>query len=497
MLHELAERGWVCVAINYRLSPKATWPDHVVDCKRALAWVRDHIAEYGGDPSFVAVSGGSAGGHLAALVALTPNEPEWQPGFEDADTSVDACIPFYGVHDVTGDPEAERRPRAPAWSSCSSRRVMKTTLMVDTRRVRAGLARSADHLRPPRRCSWSRGPTTPWSRPRWPAGSSSGCGTVSAAPVAYLELPCTQHAFDVLLIDPVPPHDARRRPLPRGHPVPGGSAESPQSTSGHADCRHRDSPECPSRPMCPIRPAESPLIVWTPRRVSDVESHIRAGRALLSGGRARCIRPQESRGSFAFSFMEASFCRAGNGPGGRPVVRRRLQLDQLVVDDHDDRQCIVDHGGAPPRRSRQSAFSDHTGRDRPRAVQVANVSTLSLGLFKGAQVGTQAYVDYVNSTGGVNGRKLVLNGADDGFTGAGNKQATENALQNDLRHGRELLARGQLRGHGAGRRTPDSPTCPRCWTTPPPSCPTSTARSLWPTAGQSGPMTVLQQQVPG
>jgi ABC-type branched-subunit amino acid transport system substrate-binding protein len=79
----------------------------------------------------------------------------------------------------------------------------------------------------------------------------------------------------------------------------------------------------------------------------------------------------------------------------------------------------------------QSAFSDHTGVTS-KAVQVANVSTLTLGLFKGAQVGAQAYFDYVNSTGGVNGRKLVLNGADDGFTGAGNKQATENAFQNDF-----------------------------------------------------------------
>jgi len=107
MMHELAQRGWVCVAINYRLSPKATWPDHIVDCKRAIAWVRDHIAEYGGDPSFLALSGGSAGGHLSALAAVTANDPEWQPGFEDADTSVDACIPFYGVHDMTGSPEAE------------------------------------------------------------------------------------------------------------------------------------------------------------------------------------------------------------------------------------------------------------------------------------------------------------------------------------------------------------------------------------------------------
>ena len=57
MMYELVARGWVCVAINYRLSPKATWPDHIVDAKRAVAWVKEHIAEYGGDPSFVAVSG--------------------------------------------------------------------------------------------------------------------------------------------------------------------------------------------------------------------------------------------------------------------------------------------------------------------------------------------------------------------------------------------------------------------------------------------------------
>ncbi len=50
LMLQLAADGWVCVAINYRLSPKATWPEHLVDCKRALAWVREHIAEYGGDP---------------------------------------------------------------------------------------------------------------------------------------------------------------------------------------------------------------------------------------------------------------------------------------------------------------------------------------------------------------------------------------------------------------------------------------------------------------
>jgi len=85
----------------------------------------------------------------------------------------------------------------------------------------------------------------------------------------------------------------------------------------------------------------------------------------------------------------------------------------------------------PGRPIPQSAFSDHTGVTST-SVNVANVSTLSLGLFKGAQVGTQAYADYVNSTGGVNGRKIIVDGADDGFTGASNKQATQNAIQNDF-----------------------------------------------------------------
>ena len=99
LMYHLTKRGWVCVAANYRLSPRATFPDHLVDVKRALAWIKQHGAEYGADPDFVVVTGGSAGGHLAALVALTANDPEYQPGFEDVDTTVQACIPFYGVYD--------------------------------------------------------------------------------------------------------------------------------------------------------------------------------------------------------------------------------------------------------------------------------------------------------------------------------------------------------------------------------------------------------------
>jgi acetyl esterase/lipase len=101
LMGRLVEHGWICVSIDYSKSPGKAWPAHIVDVKRALAWVRDNIADYGGDPDFIAVTGGSAGGHLASLAALTANDPRLQPGFEDADTTVQAAAPSYGVYDLT------------------------------------------------------------------------------------------------------------------------------------------------------------------------------------------------------------------------------------------------------------------------------------------------------------------------------------------------------------------------------------------------------------
>jgi acetyl esterase/lipase len=201
MLYELARRGWVCVTINYRLSPKATWPDHIVDCKMAVAWVREHIGEYGGDPRFVAVSGGSAGGHLSALVALTSGDPSFQPGFEDSDTSVDACVPVYGVYDMTcqsspGDPRhvvvynkgllrlLERRVFKCHYADDPARFELASPLF----RVNSGappffvLHGVNDTLVPVEEAR------------RFVAALRA----TSQAPVAYAELPRTQHAFDVL-----------------------------------------------------------------------------------------------------------------------------------------------------------------------------------------------------------------------------------------------------------------------------------------------------------
>ncbi len=102
LMHHLAAKGWVCVAINYRLAPRDPFPAQIIDVKRAIAWIREHIEEYGGDPDYIAITGGSAGGHLTALAAVTANDPAYQPGFEGADTSVAVAVPHYGVYDFAG-----------------------------------------------------------------------------------------------------------------------------------------------------------------------------------------------------------------------------------------------------------------------------------------------------------------------------------------------------------------------------------------------------------
>ena len=99
-MYHFASRGWLCVQPNYRLCPDATFPDQLVDIKRAIAWVHDHAAEHGGDPQpdlphrWI--------GRRAPERARGPHDERscrFQPGFEDADTSVVAAMPLYGDYD--------------------------------------------------------------------------------------------------------------------------------------------------------------------------------------------------------------------------------------------------------------------------------------------------------------------------------------------------------------------------------------------------------------
>jgi acetyl esterase/lipase len=194
LMYQLAQHGWICVAINYRLSPRATWPDHLLDCKRALAWVKEHIAEYGGDPDRIVVTGGSAGGHLTAMVGLTANDPRFQPGFETVDTSVRAFVPIYGVYDFT-DREGLRGRRDPLRRALE-RHIVKR--MRDEEPTIFDLASPMSHVRagvPP--CFVVHGALdtlAPVEEARHFVGLLRA---VSTEPVAYAELPGAHHAFDV------------------------------------------------------------------------------------------------------------------------------------------------------------------------------------------------------------------------------------------------------------------------------------------------------------
>jgi acetyl esterase/lipase len=192
LMSHLAARGWVCVSLNYRVSPMHTWPEHIVDVKRALAWVKENIANYGGDPDFVAITGGSAGGHLSALAALTPNDPKFQPGFEDADTSVVAAVPLYGRYDWFST-EGEGRPE---FVRLLEKFVVKQKF-ADHRDVYV----DASPIRQLRADAPPFFVLHGTDDSLIPVGEAQEfveeLRGVSKSPVAYAELPNAQHAFDI------------------------------------------------------------------------------------------------------------------------------------------------------------------------------------------------------------------------------------------------------------------------------------------------------------
>jgi acetyl esterase/lipase len=169
LLHRLAGHGWVCVSATYRLRPAAGFPDHLVDAKKAIAWVRRHGREYGAGPDTLVVAGSSAGAHLASLAALTPNDPILQPGFEDADTTIDAAICLYGYYGRYYERgNDERLPSTPlAYDALHAPPFFVAHGDRDTYVPVEGARMFVEHLR-----------------------------EASPEPVVYAELPGGQHAFD-------------------------------------------------------------------------------------------------------------------------------------------------------------------------------------------------------------------------------------------------------------------------------------------------------------
>ncbi len=102
MARHLTNQGYVVFNINYRVLPKVKLEQIVEDCMGALIWVKEHAAEYNGDPGRIAVTGDSAGGHLTAMLLTQAGNPQFKPSYSGngkTDLSVTCAIPTYGVFD--------------------------------------------------------------------------------------------------------------------------------------------------------------------------------------------------------------------------------------------------------------------------------------------------------------------------------------------------------------------------------------------------------------
>lgn len=197
MLHEFVRRGWVVVASNYRLAPRHPWPAQIEDATRALGWIKKNIATYGASPDRVVIAGGSAGGHLAALLALSTKDPTWRPDEMDdvTDWSIRGAMSFYGVLEMTGDDE-HWRGLGRGLRVLLERRVVQVPY--------EGHEALYHSLSPYQRISPDSPPffivhgvNDTLVEVNVARAFVSKFREVAAAPIYYVELPFTQHAFDV------------------------------------------------------------------------------------------------------------------------------------------------------------------------------------------------------------------------------------------------------------------------------------------------------------
>lgn len=100
----LAQNGYICMSINYLLSDpnKPSWPQNIYDCKSAVQFLRKNAMLYHVDPNHIGVIGGSAGGHLSAMLGLVGSEAGLEPPglYKGISSRVQAVVPLYGVHNL-------------------------------------------------------------------------------------------------------------------------------------------------------------------------------------------------------------------------------------------------------------------------------------------------------------------------------------------------------------------------------------------------------------
>ena len=98
----LAQAGYVCISINYKLGKNNCWPQNLHDCKNAVRWLRTNAEKLDIDPDKIGVIGGSAGGHLAMMIAYTGDSPSLSPKqpYPGVSDKVRACVNMYGISNL-------------------------------------------------------------------------------------------------------------------------------------------------------------------------------------------------------------------------------------------------------------------------------------------------------------------------------------------------------------------------------------------------------------
>ena len=194
LLSRLVERGWVCLTIDYRVSPVHRWPRHIADVNAAIAWARANVDEYGGDRGFVTIAGCSAGGHLAALAGLTPGDPAFRGELNaDADTSVDAVVGIYGRYDW----QDRSTPTRHNFQSFLERVVVrrKQSRHPEVFAAASPIARIHDGAPPFLLIHGEEDVVIPVGEARQ---FHAALGAVSRESLSYIEIPRAGHAFDLV-----------------------------------------------------------------------------------------------------------------------------------------------------------------------------------------------------------------------------------------------------------------------------------------------------------
>jgi pectinesterase len=114
MMERLAARGFVTALVSYRLSGHSKYPAALHDCKAAVRMMRAKAAEWKIDPERIGVMGGSAGGHLAGLLAMTSGKPEFEGEgpYRDHSSVVKACIVMAATQDLMAANREKSSPNA-------------------------------------------------------------------------------------------------------------------------------------------------------------------------------------------------------------------------------------------------------------------------------------------------------------------------------------------------------------------------------------------------